>query len=198
MSTSCVAAGCSKTTKDGVRSDVFSSAVQQTLRAVVLRKSGIHHIFWHKEKSYFLKHDAIPTIFPARGKSKKVPERRDESKEHLPNVKTNRVLFQLWGHVFSWRQASLSCVGTACDSPCWWVIRVDRPHSSHTVLEVCSVTVSLYVGIIPITYLDVVYGARLHIFSSNIAPRLTSRTAPCRLGPTFKFVIKMETNFSEP
>ena len=28
-----------------VRSDVFSSAVQQTLRAVVLRESGIHYTF---------------------------------------------------------------------------------------------------------------------------------------------------------
>ena len=34
-----------------VRSDVFSSAVQQTLRAVVLRESGKHYTFWHEEKS---------------------------------------------------------------------------------------------------------------------------------------------------
>ena len=34
--------------------------------------------------------------------------------------------------------------------------------------------------------------------SSNIAPRLTSRTAPSRVGPTFKFVNKMESKFLEP
>ena len=38
-----------------VRPDVFSSAVQQT------------HTFLHEEKGSFLKHDAIPTIFPASG-----------------------------------------------------------------------------------------------------------------------------------
>ena len=50
-----------------VRCDVFSSAVQQTLWVVVLRESGIHYTFWHEEKSSFLKHDAIPTIYPASG-----------------------------------------------------------------------------------------------------------------------------------
>ena len=34
--------------------------------------------------------------------------------------------------------------------------------------------------------------------ASNITPRLTSRTAPSRVGPTFKFVNKMETKFLEP
>ena len=63
-----------------VRSDVFSSAVQQTLRAVVLRECGIHFTFWHEEKNYFLKHDAIPTIFfQLVGKWKKIPERRNET-----------------------------------------------------------------------------------------------------------------------
>ena len=37
------------------------------------------YIFTCREKS-FLKHDVIPTIFPASGKSKNVPERRDEPK----------------------------------------------------------------------------------------------------------------------
>ena len=40
--------------------------------SVVLRESEIHHAFWHEENSSFLKHDAIPTIFQASGKSKKV------------------------------------------------------------------------------------------------------------------------------
>ena len=35
------------------------------------------------------------------------------------------------------------------------------------------------------------YEARVHIFSSNIAPRLTSRTAPSRVGPALKFVNKI-------
>ena len=70
MSTRCIAAGCSKTTKDGVSLQVFSSAVQQTLRAVVLRESEIHYTFWHEEESSLLKHDAIQTIFPASGEVK--------------------------------------------------------------------------------------------------------------------------------
>ena len=119
-------------------------------------------------------------------------------KEHLPNVKKIRILFQLEGIFLACAKASLSCVGTACDSPCRTVIRVDHQHSSHTVRAVCFVTVVLYVGIIPIRYPYRVYGARLHIFSSIIVPQLTSRTAPSRVEPTLKIINKMETNLLEP
>ena len=47
-----------------VWSDVFSSAVQQRLRAV-LREFGIHHTTWREKLYSSLKHDAIPTICPA-------------------------------------------------------------------------------------------------------------------------------------
>ena len=58
----------------------FFSAVQRTLRTVVLRiRKTIHHTFDMKRKG-ILKHDTIPTIFLASGTSKKVPERRDELK----------------------------------------------------------------------------------------------------------------------
>ena len=54
-------------TRGIVSLQVFSSAVQQTLRAIVLRESGIHYICLHEEEGSFLKHDAIPTVFPASG-----------------------------------------------------------------------------------------------------------------------------------
>ena len=39
----------------------------------------MHHTFDMKRK-VILKHDAIPIIFPASLKSKKIPERRDKSR----------------------------------------------------------------------------------------------------------------------
>ena len=71
MSTRCIAAGCSKTTKDGV--SLQSGPVrrlfqrrQQALRAVVLRESGIHYTIRHGDNKSFLKQDAIPTTCPAK------------------------------------------------------------------------------------------------------------------------------------
>ena len=88
-----------------VRSDVFSSAVQQTRRAVVLPETGIHHTFWHYEQSSFLKHDAIPTIFQLVGSRRRYLKDVTNLKEYLPHVKKIRVLFQLWGHVFILHQS---------------------------------------------------------------------------------------------
>ena len=106
-----IAAGCSKTTKDGV--SLQSGPVRRLFQRCAANTSSrcvskIRNTFWHEEKSSFLKHDAIPTIFPASG----------EVEEGTWKICLIQVLFQLWGHAFSLRQASLSCVGTACNSLC--------------------------------------------------------------------------------
>ena len=87
MPTRCIAAGCSKSTKDGVRLHVFPAEPRygrlwvtkvRLTRAIVVRsdvffsagsehfepscfESGIHHTFDMKKK-VILKHDAIPAI----------------------------------------------------------------------------------------------------------------------------------------
>ena len=94
MSTRCIAAGCSKSTKDGVSLQIFSTALcsKHFEPSCFENPEYTTHFNMKKEKkSSFLKHDAIPTIFHLLEKSKKVPERRNE----------NQVLFQLWGHVLA-------------------------------------------------------------------------------------------------
>ena len=102
MPTRCIAAGCSKTTKDGVSLHLFPADPKyRRLWAAKVRltrakwsgptsfsalcsehfepscfESGIHHSFDMTRRA-ILKHDAVPTIFPASGKSKKVSERRN-------------------------------------------------------------------------------------------------------------------------
>ena len=103
MPTRCIAAGCSKTTKDGVSLHLFPADPKyRRLWAAKVRltrakwsgptsfsalcsehfepscfESGIHHSFDMTRRA-ILKHDAVPKFFPASGKSKKVSERRDE------------------------------------------------------------------------------------------------------------------------
>ena len=147
-------------------------------------ESGITPHIWHEENGYS-KTWRHPNNFSRVGSQRRYLTGVTNLEEHMPNVK-NSGKFELWGHVFSLRFTVQG--NPSGPSAC----------IAATVRAVCSVTVVLYVGIIPIKYPDVVNGARLQIFSSNIAPRLTSRTAPSRVGPTFKFVNKMETNFLEP
>jgi hypothetical protein len=81
-----------------IRSGVFSSAVQQTLRAVVLRESGIYYTVLHEEEKSFLKHDATPTICPARwGSRRRYLKDVTNLKEHLPNVIKIRFCFNFEG-----------------------------------------------------------------------------------------------------
>ena len=69
-----------------VRSDVFS-AVRQTLRAVVLRESGIHYTFWHEEKSSFFKTWRHPNNFSSQwGSRRRYLKDVTNLKEHMPNV----------------------------------------------------------------------------------------------------------------
>ncbi|XP_033629149.1 uncharacterized protein LOC117291511 isoform X2 [Asterias rubens] len=119
MPTRCIAAGCGKTTKDGVSLHLFPAdpKYRQLWAANVRLKrttewsgptsfsalcsehfepscfeSGMHHTFDMKRK-VALKHDAIPTIFPA-SKSKKVPERRVEPRGAFAKREKKRVLLE--------------------------------------------------------------------------------------------------------
>ncbi|XP_071791562.1 uncharacterized protein [Asterias amurensis] len=119
MPTRCIAAGCGKTTKDGVSLHLFPAdpKYRQLWAANVRLKratkwsgptsfsalcsehfepscfeSGMHHTFDMKRK-VFLKHDAIPTIFTAN-KSKKVPERRVEPRGAFAKREKKRVLLE--------------------------------------------------------------------------------------------------------
>ena len=84
MPTKCIAARCSKTTIDGV--SLQSGLVHRLYSALYsvhfepsCFESGIQcTTLFDMKRKVILKHDTIPTIFLASGKSKKVPERRDE------------------------------------------------------------------------------------------------------------------------
>ena len=122
MPTRCIAAGCSKTTKDGVSLHLFPADPKyRRLWAAKVRltrakwsgptsfsalcsehfeplcfESGIHHSFDMTRRA-ILKHDAVPTIFPASGKSKKVSERRDEPRGAFAKREKNRVSLNFEG-----------------------------------------------------------------------------------------------------
>ena len=127
VSTRCIAAGCSKTSKDRVRlhvfpadpkygrlwaakvrltranvvrSDVFFSAAQRTLRAVVLRIRSTPHI-WHEDKSYY-KTWRHPNNFSRVGSQRRYLKDVTNLEERMPNVNSS-CKFELWGHDFSLR-----------------------------------------------------------------------------------------------
>ena len=104
MPTRCIAAGCNKTTKDGVSLHLFPADPKyRRLWAAKVRltrakwsgptsrfsalcsdhfdpscfESGMFHTFDMRRK-VILKHDAILTVFPVSGKSKMQPERHEE------------------------------------------------------------------------------------------------------------------------
>ena len=124
-------------------------------------------------------------FFQLVGSRRRYLEDMTNLEEHLPNTKICGYA-QHWGHVFSLRQAAPFFIATACDSTCR-VIRVDLPHSSHTVRAVCSVTIVLNKGIITDQITFSLQISRLH---------WRHELRPLGSGPTPKFVNEMK--FLEP